>query len=234
MNRVFKLSLTAIIISAFCLFSGCLFPWVGAHEQSISEQAVDEIYNVSNADQRDYLANLSTVEQTTEYIDNFWKQHDPTPNTDENEFMQIYYSRLDYANSHFKEMLLPGSKTERGRLYILYGPPDEINEEPMINDLLETERDRRYILNSRPDDLYDERINITSSSYFAPNNRDARIKAYIVWEYDRPANIAFSELFTGKKHTYMYFTFADLDGLGEYVLINSSEDEELIDVRPWQ
>ena len=54
-----------------------------------------------------------------------WKKRDPTPGTEYNEIMEEYYSRVWYANEHF-DAWQPGWETDRGMIYILFGPPDEI------------------------------------------------------------------------------------------------------------
>lgn len=60
-------------------------------------------------------------------FDDFWKQRDPTPKTAFNEVMAEYYKRADYATSAFVTVREErGAKTERGKAYILYGPPSSI------------------------------------------------------------------------------------------------------------
>jgi len=54
-----------------------------------------------------------------------WKERDPTPETDYNELMEEYYGRVWYANEHF-DAWRPGWETDRGMIYILFGPPDEV------------------------------------------------------------------------------------------------------------
>jgi len=54
-----------------------------------------------------------------------WKNRDPTPNTEYNELMEEYYGRVWYANEHF-DAWQPGWETDRGMIYILFGPPDEV------------------------------------------------------------------------------------------------------------
>ncbi len=62
--------------------------------------------------------------------DEFWKRRDPTPGTPENEFMEEYLERVKYANAHFSYGSIPGYKTDRGMIYIKYGPPDDIEQHP--------------------------------------------------------------------------------------------------------
>jgi GWxTD domain-containing protein len=72
---------------------------------------------------------LSNDEERDNFIEAFWQRRDPTPDTAENEFKDEHYRRMAYANEHFPAGI-PGWKTDRGRMYIMYGPPDEIDSHP--------------------------------------------------------------------------------------------------------
>lgn len=61
------------------------------------------------------------------FLKKFWKRFDPTPNTEYNEFFAEFVKRCQYADEHFSVPGKPGRLTDRGRIYIKYGPPDEIN-----------------------------------------------------------------------------------------------------------
>lgn len=60
----------------------------------------------------------------------FWEKRDPTPGTPRNEYMEEYMRRVEYANEHFSIGKWPGYKTDRGMIYIKYGPPDDIEDHP--------------------------------------------------------------------------------------------------------
>ena len=60
----------------------------------------------------------------------FWDRRNPTPGGYTNKFKDEYYRHIKYANSRFTTNFAPGWRTDRGRLYILYGPPDEIDSHP--------------------------------------------------------------------------------------------------------
>src|SRR5258708_7353850 len=64
------------------------------------------------------------------FIEGFWQRRDPTPDTAENEYKEEHYRRIQYANEHYAAGL-PGWKTDRGRIYIMYGKPDRIDSHPM-------------------------------------------------------------------------------------------------------
>ncbi len=72
---------------------------------------------------------LSNDEERDQFIEAFWQRRDPTPDTEENEFKEEHYRRIAYANEHFAAGV-PGWKTDRGRIYIVFGPPDEIESHP--------------------------------------------------------------------------------------------------------
>tara|TARA_B100001029_G_C15062375_1_gene459678 strand:- start:574 stop:1746 length:1173 start_codon:yes stop_codon:yes gene_type:complete len=59
------------------------------------------------------------------FIKDYWKSMDPTPNTEQNEVMNEFFQRVDYATTNFSE-IGPGWQSDRGRIYILFGPPDHI------------------------------------------------------------------------------------------------------------
>lgn len=64
------------------------------------------------------------------FIESFWQRRDPTPDTAENEYKEEHYRRIAYANEHFAAGI-PGWRTDRGRIYIMYGKPDSIDSHPM-------------------------------------------------------------------------------------------------------
>ncbi len=68
---------------------------------------------------------LATDAERQRFIELFWKRRDPTPDTSANEFETEFYARVSYANDHFSAGV-PGSESDRGKMYILNGPPDEI------------------------------------------------------------------------------------------------------------
>jgi GWxTD domain-containing protein len=72
---------------------------------------------------------LQTDEERDQFIEQFWLRRDPTPDTIENEFKEEHYRRIAYANEHFASGI-PGWKTDRGRIYIMYGPADEVESHP--------------------------------------------------------------------------------------------------------
>ena len=80
-------------------------------------------------EERSAFKQLSNDEERDQFIEAFWQRRDPTPDTEENEFKEEHYRRIAYANEHFPAGI-PGWKTDRGRIYIIYGPADEIDSHP--------------------------------------------------------------------------------------------------------
>jgi GWxTD domain-containing protein len=80
-------------------------------------------------EERKAFMQLSNDEERDQFIEAFWQRRDPTPDTEENEFKEEHYRRIAYANEHFAAGI-PGWKTDRGRMYIVFGPPDEIDAHP--------------------------------------------------------------------------------------------------------
>jgi GWxTD domain-containing protein len=80
-------------------------------------------------DEKHSFMQLSNDEERDQFIEGFWQRRDPTPDTEENEFKEEHYRRIAYANEHFAAGI-PGWKSDRGRMYIVFGPPDEIDSHP--------------------------------------------------------------------------------------------------------
>jgi GWxTD domain-containing protein len=80
-------------------------------------------------EERQAFKQLSNDEERDNFIEAFWQRRDPTPDTEENEFKEEHYRRIEYANEHYAAGI-PGWKTDRGRMYIMYGPPDENDSHP--------------------------------------------------------------------------------------------------------
>lgn len=73
----------------------------------------------------------ASAEERRKMWEHFWREKDPTPRTPKNEFYEEHLRRFRYANEHFSVSLSEGWRTDRGRIYILYGEPDEIESYPM-------------------------------------------------------------------------------------------------------
>jgi GWxTD domain-containing protein len=81
-------------------------------------------------EERKAFKKLATDDERERFIEEFWRRRDPDPDTDENEFKEEYYERIAYANEHFASGI-PGWKSDRGRIWIMYGKPDGRETHPM-------------------------------------------------------------------------------------------------------
>jgi GWxTD domain-containing protein len=80
-------------------------------------------------EERKAFRKLATDDERERFIEEFWRRRDPDPDTDENEYREEYYERIAYANEHYASGI-PGWKTDRGRIYIQWGKPDEVESHP--------------------------------------------------------------------------------------------------------
>jgi GWxTD domain-containing protein len=97
------------------------------------EQWLDQdVRWIMSNQERVAFIHLTSDRDRERFIEEFWRRRDPTPDTPENEFKEEHYRRLAYANMHFGWGKIAGWETDRGRLYIFYGPPDTIKDEPTV------------------------------------------------------------------------------------------------------
>jgi GWxTD domain-containing protein len=89
----------------------------------------EDVVYIITADERTAFLRLQTNEEREQFIEQFWLRRDPTPDTPENEFKEEHYRRIAYANEHFASGI-PGWKTDRGRIYIIWGAADDIESHP--------------------------------------------------------------------------------------------------------
>jgi GWxTD domain-containing protein len=88
-----------------------------------------DVTYVITDEERKAFKKLATDDEREKFIEEFWRRRDPDPDTDENEFKEEYYERIAYANEHFASGI-PGWKSDRGRIWIMYGKPDERETNP--------------------------------------------------------------------------------------------------------
>src|SRR6202166_200756 len=95
------------------------------YKQWLSE---DVIYIIS-PDERNAFGQLATNEEREQFIEQFWLRRSATPDLPDNDFKEEHYRRIAYANEHFASGI-PGWKADRGRMYIMWGPADEVESHP--------------------------------------------------------------------------------------------------------
>jgi GWxTD domain-containing protein len=80
-------------------------------------------------EERAAFRRLSNDEERDNFIEQFWERRNPTPETTENAYKEEHYRRIAYANEHFSAGI-PGWRSDRGRIYVMYGAPDTIDAHP--------------------------------------------------------------------------------------------------------
>lgn len=80
--------------------------------------------------ERATFGSLRSDQEREQFIEQFWKRRDPTPGTVENEYKEEHYRRIAYVNERFPSPTAAGWATDRGRIYMTYGPADEIESHP--------------------------------------------------------------------------------------------------------
>jgi GWxTD domain-containing protein len=88
----------------------------------------DVVYIISPEERQQFLQ-LGTNEEREQAIEQFWLRRSSNPDLPENDFKEEHYRRIAYANEHFASGI-PGWRTDRGRIYIIWGPADEVDSHP--------------------------------------------------------------------------------------------------------
>ncbi len=89
----------------------------------------EDVSYIITDEERKAFKQLKTDEERDQFIEGFWLRRDPDPDTPENEYKEQYFERIQYANEKFTSGI-PGWKTDRGRIYVMFGKPDEIEAHP--------------------------------------------------------------------------------------------------------
>lgn len=105
---------------------------------SMREELVDKDFELTlylrNDDIKKGYENAKTVDEKRKFMFEFWKKRDTNPATPQNEFKREYLKRVLEANNLFKEPFKEGWLTDRGRIYIEFGKPDDIERNPYSSD----------------------------------------------------------------------------------------------------
>jgi GWxTD domain-containing protein len=99
-------------------------------EAPYMEWVNEEVVYIIEPGEREAYLQLQSNNEREHFIEQFWLRRDPTPGTPGNEFKREHYRRIGYAMDRFRSAGMAGWKTDRGRVYVLYGPPDEIESHP--------------------------------------------------------------------------------------------------------
>src|SRR5438445_305936 len=89
----------------------------------------EDVTYIISPEERNAFLQLDTNEEREQFIEAFWLRRSSNPDLPDNDFKEEHYRRIAYANEHYASGI-PGWKTDRGRMYIMWGPPDEIDAHP--------------------------------------------------------------------------------------------------------
>src|SRR5712692_3194449 len=89
----------------------------------------EDVTYIISPEERNAFLQLDTNEEREQFIEAFWLRRSSNPDLPDNDFKEEHYRRIAYTNEHFASGI-PGWKTDRGRMYIMWGKPDEIESHP--------------------------------------------------------------------------------------------------------
>jgi GWxTD domain-containing protein len=121
-----------IVLSQLAFFAFLSFPSARAQESAAAHNDLyekgldDDVRWIITDEERADFKKLPDDKRRDQFIEAFWNRRNPIPGAAENTFKEEHYRRLAYASQHFAAGIIPGWKTDRGRFYIMYGPPDYI------------------------------------------------------------------------------------------------------------
>jgi GWxTD domain-containing protein len=200
---------------------------IGDMEFVLTEEEMEEFKSLSAGEQEGFLKE-------------FWLRIDPTPGTIENEAFDEHYRRVRYADRHFG-VKIRGALTDQGRIYIKYGPPDDIQSHYSDMEFVQGTRSIEGGENPVPTDPF-SRVGIKTGSAGAGSwdqagsDADAHAdqiggstvhgKGYEVWRYDGAGQPVRRLSKRVASTPVMQFIFVDERGFGEYSLVYSTEKHE--------
>ncbi len=158
----------------------------------------EDVAYIISAEEKDVFRNLTTEDEKLVFIEQFWRSRDPDPRTEENEFRSEHFRRIAYANDKFAAGK-PGWKTDRGMIYIKFGPPHRRQTNPMGGRVFRSQRE------------------LISSDRERPKDAMTALP-YEVWEYRYIDGI-------GSEVT---FEFVSKDGTAAYKLALSPEEKDAL------
>src|SRR5712671_1051634 len=98
-------------------------------DSSYRQWLSEDVTYIISPDERNAFLQLDTNEEREQFIEQFWLRRSSNPDLPDNDFKEEHYRRIAYANEHFASGI-PGWKTDRGRMYIMWGPADEVESHP--------------------------------------------------------------------------------------------------------
>jgi len=129
MRKLAKISVSCLMLVLIFSLAGLAAEAATGREESkempekYKKWLEEEVVYIISSKEKEAFKSLRTDEESESFIQSFWKRRDPTPDTPFNEYREEHYRRIEYANKHFFEGRT-GWRTDRGRVYIMFGPPD--------------------------------------------------------------------------------------------------------------
>jgi GWxTD domain-containing protein len=128
-ERAVRLRLSSCLLIAMCL------PLAAAQGAPLKTEITpmwqkwldEDVRWIITDQERAEFKSLATDKQRDQFVEAFWQRRNPNPGASENTFKEEHYRRIAYANRHFAAVI-PGWKTDRGRIYIMYGAPDKVDQ----------------------------------------------------------------------------------------------------------
>jgi len=122
-------ALYLIFLISCLLIVSCASYQLGKKLDPVSKEFFSKVRYIITKQERKIFLNLPPSEREA-FSEDFWTKRDPSPDTEENEFKEKYFSRIEMANRLFRGSATPGWLQDRGRIYILIGPPHERSTYP--------------------------------------------------------------------------------------------------------
>lgn len=173
-----------------------------------------------------------TLGEQESYLNAYWKKADPTPHTAVNEIYDEFMQRLHYSDANYG-VYQRGALSDRGLIFIRFGQPDAVEQQPLpfnredVSEAMEQLEDKYKVIthSTNTDGITAPQARIImegKSSPFRGDGFDAG--SYELWIYNLKGEPLFERdrLMTIK--TGLRFLFVDMDGVGEYRLVGTSEE----------
>jgi len=192
MREIFLKTIVFFILLVL-LFNSCTVKRLVSKLDPVSEEFYSKVRYIMTKEESKIFLELPPSTRA-EFIEEFWERRNPTPGTEKNNFKKAYYTRIEEANRLFRGGGRPGWLQDRGRIYILFGPPNERQTNPM---------------GGRNIDPYEDTRDQTTSRQVAAGEKPSEI-----WIYYN----LFSSLL---KPQVVRIVFVDTYGTGDYQLTSN-------------
>ncbi|MDH5705813.1 MAG: GWxTD domain-containing protein [Candidatus Aminicenantes bacterium] len=135
MPRVFLGVFLSLLAACFLTFfsSSCRLYRLERRLDPVNAEFLSKVRYIITRKERKIFLELPASEKEA-FQEEFWKIRDPDPETEENEFKMMYFERIETSNELFVSEGRPGWLTDRGRIYVLFGPPWDRITYPMGSD----------------------------------------------------------------------------------------------------